>query len=107
MSPRQKSDDSISVGLKRLRAKVDLPDPDVPIRTTKQSSGNFMCTAKTPPSAWVVQARYLHRQRVESAQSNRTAWRLNCTTTETQPASTRSDDLCVEILLPAIFRICS
>ena len=38
-SPRQESDDSISVGLKCFRANVDLPEPDAPIRTTKESSG--------------------------------------------------------------------
>ena len=38
--PRQKSDDSTSVGLKCLRAKVDLPEPDGPIRTTSDKFGN-------------------------------------------------------------------
>src|SRR6478736_9018623 len=38
-SPRQRSDDSTSVGLKCLRAKVDLPAPEGPTRTTRDSSG--------------------------------------------------------------------
>jgi hypothetical protein len=42
--PRQKSDESTSVGLKCLRAKVDLPQPDGPTSTTSESSGivNFI-----------------------------------------------------------------
>src|SRR4051794_21179818 len=38
-SPRQKSDDSTSVGLKCRRPNVDLPHPLGPTRTTRQSSG--------------------------------------------------------------------
>src|ERR1043165_4786861 len=40
--PRQKSDDRTSVGLKCLRANVDFPQPDGPIRTTSDSSGMVM-----------------------------------------------------------------
>jgi hypothetical protein len=38
-SPRQKSEERTSVGLKCLRAKVDFPDPEGPTSTTRQSSG--------------------------------------------------------------------
>jgi hypothetical protein len=37
--PRQKSEDNTSVGLKCLRANVDLPQPEGPTRTTSDSSG--------------------------------------------------------------------
>src|SRR5438046_8200793 len=37
--PRQKSDESTSVGLKCLRAKEDFPEPYGPIKTTRDSSG--------------------------------------------------------------------
>ena len=39
MRPRQKSDEMISVGLKCFRANVDLPEPEMPISTTSDSSG--------------------------------------------------------------------
>ena len=39
-SPRKKSDDRISVGLKCVRANVDLPEPVGPTRTTSDSSGS-------------------------------------------------------------------
>src|SRR5688572_21937840 len=38
-SPRQKSEERISVGRKCLRANVDFPAPEGPIRMTRQSSG--------------------------------------------------------------------
>ena len=38
-SPRQKSDDSTSVGRKWRAANVDLPEPVTPTRATRQSSG--------------------------------------------------------------------
>jgi hypothetical protein len=38
-SARKPSDDITSVGMKCLRANVDLPHPDGPIRTTRESSG--------------------------------------------------------------------
>ena len=37
--PRQASEETIAVERKCLRAKVDLPEPLVPIRTTRDSSG--------------------------------------------------------------------
>src|SRR5438034_4011692 len=40
--PRQKSEESTSVGLKCLRAKVDLPEPDTPTSVTRESSGIVM-----------------------------------------------------------------
>src|SRR5580692_4511299 len=42
--PRQKSDESTSVGLKCVRAKLDFPQPEGPIRTTSESSGIVMFT---------------------------------------------------------------
>src|ERR1700722_10073568 len=49
-SPRQKSEEITSVGLKCFRANVDLPHPLGPIRTTRQSSGmvNDSDNAKYP-----------------------------------------------------------
>src|SRR4051794_18674851 len=44
-SPRQKSDEITSVGLKCLRANVDFPQPLGPIRTTRESSGRVSFTA--------------------------------------------------------------
>src|SRR6185369_15630017 len=41
-SARQKSDERISVGLNCLRANVDFPQPDGPIRTTSDNSGIVM-----------------------------------------------------------------
>src|SRR5271157_114969 len=41
--PRQASEERISVGLKWLRAKVLLPDPLGPIRTTRLSLGILIC----------------------------------------------------------------
>jgi hypothetical protein len=38
-SPRQKSDDRTSVGLKCFRANVDFPAPDGPTSTTSANSG--------------------------------------------------------------------
>src|SRR5262245_15655749 len=38
-NPRQKSEESISVGLKCLQAKVLLPEPEAPMSTTNESSG--------------------------------------------------------------------
>ena len=35
----QKSDERISVGLKCFCAKVDLPEPEAPIRITSEGSG--------------------------------------------------------------------
>src|SRR5258708_33106280 len=46
-SPRQKSDERTSVGLKWVRAKVDLPQPEGPIRTTNASSGIFIFMYRT------------------------------------------------------------
>jgi hypothetical protein len=40
--PRHVSEDTISVALKCLRAKEDLPEPEAPIITTKASSGICM-----------------------------------------------------------------
>src|SRR5436305_430146 len=39
MRPRHVSDERTSVGLKCARAKVDLPQPDGPISTIRESSG--------------------------------------------------------------------
>ena len=45
--PRQKSDEMTSVGLKWVRANVDLPAPDGPTRTTSASSGIVMRRSAT------------------------------------------------------------
>src|SRR5262249_4327337 len=45
-SPRQVSDERISVGLKCCRAKVDLPLPDTPMSTTRQKSGMVMAVIR-------------------------------------------------------------
>src|SRR5436190_6089435 len=37
--PRQKSEESTSVGLKCFRAKVDLPEPETPMSVRSESSG--------------------------------------------------------------------
>ena len=44
-SPRQTSDETISVGLKCRRAKVDLPEPDAPISITRENSGTVILIA--------------------------------------------------------------
>jgi hypothetical protein len=43
--PRQASEERISVGVKWLRAKVLLPDPLAPIRTTRLNLGILICIA--------------------------------------------------------------
>ena len=40
-SARQKSEEMTSVAAKCRAAKVDLPEPDMPIRVTRQRSGIF------------------------------------------------------------------
>ncbi len=47
-SPRQKSEEMTSVGLKCARANVDLPDPVTPTSRTRLSSG-MLSSVMVPP----------------------------------------------------------
>ena len=58
--PRQASDERISVGLKCLRAKVLLPDPLGPIRTTRLSLGILICI-------WVISSQSSNHSRSNTA----------------------------------------
>src|SRR5688500_15021640 len=65
-SPRQKSDERISVGRKCLRANVDFPAPEGPIRITRQSSGivSFMNrerSIRSIPPRWLKSLAKLDR----------------------------------------------
>ena len=49
-SPRQKSDEIVSVGRKCDAANVLLPEPEAPISTTRHGSGSSIFIARTPPA---------------------------------------------------------
>jgi hypothetical protein len=52
--PRQKSDDSVSKGLKCARANVDFPHPDAPIITTSDISGMTIVRGGSEDCAGIV-----------------------------------------------------
>src|SRR6266567_3143501 len=105
--PRQKSDESTSVGLKCLRAKVDLPEPEAPMSATRESSGMTIFIAVALRKHPFVSA-YPQRDRLalweESVQCSRSVPPPWWTTFEIRRESTRSDDPCGEFSRRARFR---
>src|SRR5258708_38908132 len=72
--PRQKSEESTSVGRKCFRAKLDLPDPEGPTSATTASSGidSFIGESKYP-SVWGCPRLGLQVQLATSGRNSQTA----------------------------------
>src|SRR5262249_16526149 len=91
--PRKKSEDSTSVCLKCLRANVLFPDPEGPIRTTRDSSGMVIFISQKLPFAWANRLRHRRARLAKSGQCIRTFPPLSLPRIRTRPATIRNDDL--------------
>src|SRR6267142_2721634 len=99
----------ISVERKCFRAKVLLPDPEAPIRTTRDKSGNvnFAFTwrsnsqSEKQPSVWARRGRRLLRRSARAKHHSGVLRPRDCTRLETPRGSIRSGGLCGAVFLRA------